>query len=81
MPGSYDGHTFPPGTGNVDTIIPVSSALTGTGATIATRTFSEGADEMAGSFALALSGEATEAIRYTADETSVEAVLEVGRAE
>lgn len=77
VPGSYNGNTFPPGTGNVDAIVPVTSDLTGTAAKITTTTLSEGAEEMGGGFALSLGGEATETLQYTADETSVEAVLEV----
>lgn len=45
-----------------------------------TTTVSEGADEMGGSFSLSFGGEATEMLVYTADETSVEAVLEVSEA-
>lgn len=77
VPGSYKGQTFPPGTGNVDAIVPTVSSLSGTSATVMTTTVSEGADEMGGGFALSFAGEVTETLLYTADETSVEAVLEV----
>lgn len=78
VPGTYKGGTFPPGTGNVDALVPSSSGLSGASATVTTTTVSEGADEMGGSFALGFGGETTETLSYTADETSVEAVLEVG---
>ena len=77
VPGSYKGQTFPPGTGNVDAIVPTASSLSGTSATVMTTTVSEGADEMGGGFTLSFEGEVTETLLYTADETSVEAVLEV----
>lgn len=71
------GETFPPGTGNVDTIVPSTSDFTGTGAAIMTTTLTQGADEMGGGFTLSFDGETTETLLYTADETSVEASLEV----
>lgn len=77
VPGTYNGETFPPGTGNVDAIVPASSAFTGTGATITTTTASDGANEMGGGFALSFGAEVTETLLYTADDTSVEAVIEV----
>lgn len=77
VPGSYMGETFPPGTGNVDAIVPSTSDFTGTGAAIMTTTVTQGADEMGGGFTLSFDGEATEILQYTADETSVEASLEV----
>lgn len=76
VPGTYNGKTFPGGTGNVDAIVPASSSLSGTSATVVTTTVSEGADEMSGGFALFFAGEVTETLLYTADETAVEAVLE-----
>lgn len=76
VPGTYNGETFPPGTGNVDAIVPSTSSLSGSSATVVTTTVTEGADEMGGGFALSFAGEVTETLMYTADETSVEAVLE-----
>lgn len=80
VPGTYNGETFPPGTGNVDAIVPSTSSLAGTSATVITTTVTEGADEMGGGFALSYGGGVTETLLYTADETSVEAVLEVRKA-
>lgn len=77
MPGTYKGETFPPGTGNVDALVPVATALSGTGATVTVTTVADGADAMGGEFALSFDGDSTEAMVYTSDETSVEAVLEV----
>lgn len=61
----------------MDAIVPSTSSLVGTGATVITTTVTEGADEMGGDFLLSFGGERTEKLLYTADETSVEAVLEV----
>lgn len=77
VPGSFNGKTFPPGTGNVDAIVPSGSFLLGTSARAYTTTVSEGADELGGGFSLVFRGEKTEMIQYTADATSIEAVLEV----
>ncbi|CAM9811867.1 unnamed protein product, partial [Hapterophycus canaliculatus] len=76
VPGTYNGETFPPGTGNVDAIVPSASSLSGSAATVVTTTVTEGAEEMGGGFALSFAGEVTETLLYTADETAVEAVLE-----
>lgn len=61
----------------MDAIVPSTSDFTGTGATVSTTTVTQGADEMGGSFALSFGGEATETLLYTADETLIEASLEV----
>lgn len=76
VPGTYNGKTFPAGTGNVDAIVPSTSTLSGTSATVLTTTVTEGADEMSGGFALSFADQATETLLYTADNTAVEAVLE-----
>ncbi|CAM9932498.1 unnamed protein product, partial [Ectocarpus sp. 13 AM-2016] len=76
VPGTYNGETFPAGTGNVDAIVPSISSLSGSSASVVTTTVTEGADEMGGGFALAFAGESTEKLLYTADETAVEAVFE-----
>lgn len=76
VPGAYNGNTFPAGTGNVDAIVPSVSSLAGTSATVFTTTVTEGAVEMSGGFALSFAGEVTETLKYTADGTAVEAVLE-----
>lgn len=76
VPGTYNGKTFPAGTGNVDAIVPSTSSLSGASATVVTTTVTEGADEMGGGFALSFADQATETLLYTADETAVEAVLE-----
>lgn len=76
VPGTYNGKTFPAGTGNVDAIVPSVASLSGTSATVVTTTITEGADEMSGGFALSFAGEVTETLLYNADETAVEAVLE-----
>lgn len=77
MPGTFKGKTFPPGTGNVDAIVPSASSLSGALATVTTTTLSNGADEMGGRFALSFGGEVAESLLYTADESSVEAAIEV----
>ncbi|CAM9750091.1 unnamed protein product, partial [Phaeothamnion confervicola] len=75
VPGAYAGFTFPPGTGNVDAIVPDGSGLSGTGASVVTRTVADGAQELGGTFALVFGGQRTESLSYTSDDVAVGAAL------
>ena len=87
-PGSYGGHTFPPGAGNVDSITFDASGLVGDGATVENAVLREGSTPFSGSFTLSYAGattpamewqEAPDEIEYSLEELSTIGTLRVSR--
>ena len=82
-PGTYDGSTFPPSSGDMHTLVPVGTALLGTGVRVTAQVVAQGSPPLAGSIKLQYTqgtaeiGTAmTESIPFNLDATTLKATLE-----
>jgi len=77
-PGTHDGFSFPPGSGNIDplTVTYDPAALSGANALVETVNYVEGSTPIDGSFTLQYDGETTEPVRYNQQPFETKFVLE-----
>lgn len=75
-PGSYNGHTFPPGAGNVDSITFDASKLVGDTAEVKNAVIRDGSTPFAGSFTLSYAGAATPTMEWQEAPDEIEYSLE-----
>lgn len=71
-PGIYDGFTFPPGSGSIDSPAIQSNMLFGSYANVKTTTLFDGSEPLSGTFLLDVSGEKTVPLQYAADSLLIE---------
>ncbi|RHY35451.1 hypothetical protein DYB32_000104 [Aphanomyces invadans] len=75
-PGDFSGFTFPPGTGNMNTLTVTMSSLQGAAKSVDMYTIQQGASPLTGSFTLTHMGTATPPIAYAASAAMVKQALE-----
>jgi len=74
--GTYDGMSFPPGSGNADTITIGTANLNGDGKDVSVYVHQEGSTPMAGTFTLSLLGKTTSALEHSIDDVVLKQELE-----
>ena len=75
-PDSYLGKTFPPGSGNVDTLTTTSSSLAGNGKIVEVKVNTEGSAPLEGVYNLVSGGESTPDLPYSSSATHLKQSLE-----
>lgn len=74
-PGIYNGFTFPPGSGSIDSPSIDAGALEGSSALVESASVVEGSLPLTGTFHLEIDGEQTAPIPYASDSTTLEQSL------
>ncbi|KAH8044193.1 RNA polymerase II transcription regulator recruiting protein [Aureococcus anophagefferens] len=75
-PGSYDGYTYPPGAGNLDSITYDTSNLQGTTPAVVNEVLRTGSTPFSGTFSVAFNGAKTEEMERQEATDEVEYVIE-----
>jgi hypothetical protein len=75
-PGSYDGYTYPPGAGNLDSITYDTSNLQGTTPAVVNEVLRTGSTPFSGTFSVAFKGAKTEEMERQEAADEVEYVIE-----
>ncbi|KAH8067028.1 hypothetical protein JL720_12538 [Aureococcus anophagefferens] len=74
--GSYDGYTYPPGAGNLDSITYDTSSLQGTTPAVVNEVLRTGSTPFSGTFSVAFNGAKTEEMEWQEAADEVEYVIE-----